>query len=138
MHTAETQVLESSTFEVEMATEKLKRHKLPEIDQIPVELIRARSRTIQFEVHKLINSFWNKVELPEEWKESTIVPVYKKGDKTDCNNYTGISLLSTMYKFYPSSCCQGLLQRQRKLLGIISVDFNTPDPLLIVYSAFVK
>jgi len=36
--------------------------------------------------------------LPEEWKESVIVPTYKKGDKTDCSNYTGISLLSTTYR----------------------------------------
>ena len=40
----------------------------------------------------------NKEELPEEWKELIIVPVYKKGEKTDCSNYGGISLLSTAYK----------------------------------------
>jgi hypothetical protein len=40
----------------------------------------------------------NKEELPEEWKESVIVPIRKKGDKTDCNNYRGISLLPTTYK----------------------------------------
>jgi len=36
-------------------------------------------------------------ELPEEWKESLFVPTNKKGDKTDCSNYRGISLLSTTY-----------------------------------------
>jgi hypothetical protein len=30
-------------------------------------------------------------------RKSIIVPVHKK-DKTDCNNYRGISLLSTSYK----------------------------------------
>jgi hypothetical protein len=50
------------------------------------------------EIHKLINSIWNKEELSDQWKESITVPIYKKGDKTDFNNYRGISLLSTLYK----------------------------------------
>jgi hypothetical protein len=36
--------------------------------------------------------------LPEQWKESIIIPICLKGDKTDCGNYLGISLLSTSYK----------------------------------------
>ena len=38
------------------------------------------------EIHKLVNSIWNKEKLPEGWKESIIVPIYKKGDKTDCSD----------------------------------------------------
>jgi hypothetical protein len=30
--------------------------------------------------------------------ESIIVPMYKMGDETDCNDYRGPSLLSTPYK----------------------------------------
>jgi hypothetical protein len=34
-------------------------------------------------IHKLINSVWNKEELPDQWKKFIIVPVHKKGDKTE-------------------------------------------------------
>ena len=80
-----------------MAIEKLKRHKSPGIDQIAAALIKAGGRTIHSEIHKLITSIPNQEELPEEWKESIIVPIHKKGDKTDCINYTGISLPSTTH-----------------------------------------
>jgi hypothetical protein len=66
--------------------------------QIPAELIQAGGETLRSEIHKLINSIWNKEELPEQCKESILVPAHKKGDKTDCSNYRGISLLSTSYK----------------------------------------
>jgi hypothetical protein len=98
IHTAEALVPEPSAFEVEMAVEKLKSHKSPGIYQIPIEMIKAGGRTIHSEIYKLINSIWNKDELPEVWKESFTVPVHKKGDKTDCNNCTGILVLSTTYK----------------------------------------
>jgi hypothetical protein len=70
-----------------MTVRNLKSHKSPGIDQIPAELIKAGGRIIRSEIHKLIICIWNKEELPEEWKESVIVPIYKKGDKTDCSNY---------------------------------------------------
>jgi len=58
-----------------MTNEKLKRHKSAGIDQIPAELIIAGGRTINSEIHKLINSIWNKEELTVVWKESIIVPI---------------------------------------------------------------
>jgi hypothetical protein len=51
IHTAEPLVPEPSTFEYEMAIEKLKRHKPPGIDQIPAELIKAGGRTIRSDIH---------------------------------------------------------------------------------------
>jgi hypothetical protein len=90
-----------------MAIEKLKGHKSPGTDQIPPELVKAGGRTICSEIHKLINSIWNKEELPEQWKESIIVPIYKKGDKTDCSNIEAYHFCQPHTKFYPTSFCQG-------------------------------
>ena len=104
--TAEPLVPEPSAFEVELAIGKLKSHKSPGIDQIPAELIKAGGGTICGEIHKLITSIWKKEKLLEEWKESIIVPIHKKGDKTDCNNYRGVSLLPNT-KLYQTSCSQG-------------------------------
>jgi hypothetical protein len=89
IHTAVLLVPEPSVSEIELAIDKLKSHKSPGIDQIPGELFKAGGKTVRSEIHKLTISIWNKEELPEEWKESIIVPIYKKGDKTDCNNYKG-------------------------------------------------
>jgi hypothetical protein len=61
-------------------------------------MIKAGGETLYSEIDRLICSVCNKEELPQQWKESIIVPVYKKGDKTDCNNYRGTSVLSTAYK----------------------------------------
>jgi len=91
-------VPEPRAFEDELAIENLKSHKSPGVDQIPAELIKAGGRTICYEIHKLIISILNKEKLPSKWKKLIIVPVYKKGDKTDCSNYKGVSLL-------PTSCC---------------------------------
>jgi hypothetical protein len=61
-------------------------------------MIQAGEEVLLSVIHKLIHFVFNKKELPDQWKESIIVPVYKKGDETDCNNYHEISLLSTSYK----------------------------------------
>ena len=98
---------EPSACEVELAIENLKSHKAPGNDQIPAELIKAGGRTFRCAVHKLIISVWNNEELPEEWKESIIVPIHKKGDKTDCNNYRAYRFCQLRTKFCPTFCSQG-------------------------------
>ena len=77
--------------------------------------------------------------MPEEWKESIIVPIYKKGDTTDCSNYRGISLLPTTYKILSNILLSRLIPYAvMKLLGIINVDSDATGRLLIIYSAFIK
>jgi hypothetical protein len=96
-------VTEPSASEVQLAVVKLKRHKSPGIDRIPAELIKEGGREIHGEIYYLIIYIWNKEELLDEWKESNTVPIYKKGNKTDCSNYRSISCA----KFLPQSYSQG-------------------------------
>jgi hypothetical protein len=98
MHTAKPFVPEPSATVVEVAAGKLKRYKSPDVDQSPAELIQAGGETLCSEIHKFIKLIWNKEELPHQWKESVMVPTHKRGDKTECGNCRGISLLSTSYK----------------------------------------
>jgi hypothetical protein len=95
-------------------------------DQIPTELIQAGCEIL------LINSVWNK-ELPDQWKEPIIVQIHKKGDKTDCNNYRGISLLSTSYKIL-----WNILSRLVPYIDEIIGDHQCGFQLLIRFSALVR
>jgi hypothetical protein len=82
-HMAEPLAPGPSRIEVEIDIANLKKYKSPGSDEIPAELIQAGGEMLLSVIHKLINSVWNKEEWPDQWKESIIVPVHKKGDKTD-------------------------------------------------------
>jgi len=117
IHTAEPLVPEASAFEVELAIEKLKSHKSQGVDHIPTEMIKAGGRTLRYEIHKLIICIWKKEKLPEEWKQSIIVPICKKGEKTDCSKYRGISLLPTTYKMLSNILLSRLIPFAEEIIG---------------------
>jgi len=137
IYTAERLVPEPSAFEVEMAIEKLKEHTSPGIDEIPAELIKAGGRINRCEIHKLVNSIWSKEELPEEWKESIIILVYKKGDKTDCSDYRSISLLPTMLKILSNILLSRLTPHAEEIIGVHQCGFrrnrSTTDHIFFIH-----
>jgi len=85
-----------------------------------------------------MTSIWKKEKLPEEWKESIIIPIHKKGDKTDCNNYRGISPLPTTYKILSNILLSRLISYAKEIIGIINVAFDATGRLLIICSAVAK
>jgi len=96
-----------SAYENEMANEKIKRHKAPGVDLIPAELIKSGGRTLRCEIHKLINSVWNKEGFPEEWKESIIVLFIRKAMKQIVVVIEVYHFCKLRTRFYPTSFCQG-------------------------------
>jgi len=138
IHTAQPLVPDPSASEFELAFDKLKRHNSPGFHQIPAELIKVGCRSLCLEIYKLITSIWKREKLPEGWKESIIVPIHKKGYKTDCNNYRGISLLPTTYKILSNIMLSRLIPYAKEIIGVINVAFEATGRLLIIYSAFAK
>jgi hypothetical protein len=65
VHTAEPLVPGPSRLEDEIAVAKLKKYKSPGSDQILAELIQAGGKMLLSAIHTLINSVWNKEELPD-------------------------------------------------------------------------
>ncbi|XP_037928756.1 uncharacterized protein LOC119663164 [Teleopsis dalmanni] len=78
--TVENMLEEPILEDTKRAIEKLKSFKSCGEDSINVELIKYAREELHKQIHEL-------PEMPEEWYTSLIVPIYKKGDKTNCANY---------------------------------------------------
>ena len=61
---------------------------------------------------KLCNKAFMEGIVQRDWRRAVIVPLYKgKGDKGNCRNYRGISLLSVVGKIYAGI----LVERARRV-----------------------
>jgi hypothetical protein len=49
---------------------------------------------------KIFRKAWAEGKIPHDWEIGVLIPIYKKGDRLDCNNYRGITLLSVVAKTY--------------------------------------
>ena len=67
---------------------------------------------------RLLETIYEKVwslGLPDSWKSSRTVPIYKKGDSGDLSNFRPISLLPTMYKLFSGVVSQRLTKASVEL-----------------------
>ncbi|KAJ4435551.1 hypothetical protein ANN_18167 [Periplaneta americana] len=117
--------------EVKIAIENLKEYKSPGIDQIPAELIQKGTSALSSEIYKLVLPILEKEIVPGQWKESIIVPILKKEDKTNCSSFRGISLLFTWYKILSNILLKRLtpyiLEKKREYKGTVHqlfIDFK--------------
>ena len=53
-----------------------------------------QDRTILRELHRLTILIWRQGKVPQQREDAVITVLHKKGDKTECGNYCGISLVS--------------------------------------------
>jgi len=73
--------------EVSDIIQKLRNNKAPGPDNIIAELIKEGGRKLKHRIYMLILKIWEKGELPADWENSIICPIYEKGDRMQCKNY---------------------------------------------------
>jgi hypothetical protein len=71
-----------------------------------------------------------------------VVPIHKKGDKTDCRNYRGISLLSTSYKILSNILLARLTPHAEEIIGDHQYGFqcnrSTTDQIFYIWQILEK
>ena len=131
-----------SLAEVEAAVRRLKSRKASGVDEIPAELWKHGGEEVCEVLHSLISKVWETEELPDQWKEALIVPLFKKGDRKECGNYRGISLLVTAYKVLSNILLQRLLPLSEEVLGEYQCGFrpnrSTIDPIFVLRQIMEK
>ena len=74
---------------------QLKVGKSPGVNGIPGEVYQHCAEAMLNKLQDLFTNRWQKGTLPQDLRDAVIVSLYKnKGEKSDCSNYRGISLLS--------------------------------------------
>jgi len=86
--------------EMAKAIASLKDGKAPGGDGIPAEVWKHGGANLSDRLHQIITKAWEEGSVPQAWKDANIVTIYKKGDRTDCGNYRGISLLCIAGKIF--------------------------------------
>jgi len=88
-----------SEEEVSVAVKQLKNGKAAGVDNTQPELLKFADSVIPH-MTRVCNMVWQHEATPVDWKKGIIIPLPKKGDLTDCNNWRGIALLSVPGKVF--------------------------------------
>ena len=96
------QELNVNLTEVEIlkAVNQLKLGKAGGPDNLVNEFFRYGIDVLMPYLHKLLNTVFDIGCFPDKWTDGFIIPLHKKGNKNDVENYIGITLLSMFGKLF--------------------------------------
>jgi len=97
---------------------RMKKNKAVGADGLPMEVWKYAGSDLRKGLAKLMNLMWKEGRMPEDWRKSVIVPIYKRGDPNLPSNYRGISLLCSAYKIY-AELIRKRIEEQAKRKGCL-------------------
>lgn len=86
--------------ELNCVLESLKLNKSPGQDHIVNEFLINANMQLKQCLLDIFNKILDTEYFPTMWSEGTITPIFKKGDKSNTNNYRGITILSNIGKLF--------------------------------------
>ena len=86
--------------EVKAAIRHLKNNKSPVPGGINNEILKAHDTAVTPSLVKYVNKLFSSGSYTIEWTKAIIVPLHKKFDINDVDNYRGISLLNVLSKVF--------------------------------------
>ncbi|XP_022796245.1 uncharacterized protein LOC111334693 [Stylophora pistillata] len=96
--------------EVQKAIKQTSSGKAPGKDGIPAEIYKAAGPATLNAFHSLLYSIWEEEDIPQEFRDATIISLYKKkGSKSDCGNYRGYHSCLLLLRVYKTVVLTSLL-----------------------------
>ena len=93
-------IIQISTQDVEDVLKLLNVSKSSGSDLISPRLLKEGAPVLSTHLANLFNKSIETSAFPSQWKLANVIPVHKKGDRTDASNYRPISLLSCLGKVF--------------------------------------
>jgi sorting nexin-29 len=115
---------------------------VPGEDFIVAELFKNSGQSLLEALHKITVSIWEKEVMAKEWNTGLTCPIFKKGDKLECKNYRGITLLNIAYKVLSCIILERINQHAESVLGEYQCGFrcgrSTVEQIFIIRQLMEK
>lgn len=93
--------------------------------EIAAEMIKYGGEQLEDLLYKLIARIWQTEQMPHDWFNALIYPLYKKGNRLCCENYRGIAILEVPYKVLAQILSRKLKVYAETVLGEYQAGFRS-------------
>jgi hypothetical protein len=87
---------------IEKKIDDLRKNSAPGPDGITPQLLKELKKQVSVPLEKIFRKSVDNSEVSQDWKRAKVIPIYKKGPKSDPNNYRPVSLTSVPCKILES------------------------------------